>query len=319
MPKISELGEFGLINKLTRLLKTKNPDVVRDFGDDVAFIKNGDSYLLLTVDTLVEGVHFLRRYKGNDVGWKLVSINVSDIAAKGGKPLFALITTALPPDLEVSYIEDIYKGIKEALDFYNFDLVGGNTTSSERICLDMSLLGTARRLIFRDTPQVGDKIYVSGPLGDSRAGLELLLEKKEKYEPYEEELIKKHLRPIARLDLSYAVENFANASMDISDGLVADLSKMLKETSAVLYTENIPISEELKLYCRKRRKNPLDYALHGGEDYQILITSKEDMEPYGFYEIGEITAEGKGVIKDEKGEILKPIGWEHFKKFDNKN
>ena len=190
MVKISELGEFALINKLTKLLKTKNPNVVRDFGDDVAFVRNGDSYLLLTVDTLVEGVHFLRRYGGNDIGWKLVSINVSDIAAKGGKPLFALITTALPPDLEVSYVEDIYKGIREALDFYEFDLVGGNTTSSEKICLDMSLIGTARRLVFRDTPEIGDKIYVSGTLGDSRAGLELLLENREYYEPYEEKLIK---------------------------------------------------------------------------------------------------------------------------------
>ena len=106
--------------------------------------------------------------------------------------------------------------------------------------------------------------------------------------------------------------------MDVSDGLVADLSKMLKETSAVLYTERIPISEELKLYCQKMGKNPLDYALFGGEDYQILMTSKEDMKPYGFFEIGKITDGRRGIIRNEWGEILKPLGWEHFKKFDNK-
>ena len=304
---------------MTRLLNSKNPNIVRDFGDDVAFIKNGEEYLLLTVDTLVENIHFLRRYQGCDIGWKLVSINVSDIAAKGGKPLFALITTALPPDLEVTYAEDIYRGIKEALDFYNFDLVGGNTTTSEKICLDLSLLGTAKRVIFRDTPKVGNKIFVSGTLGDSRAGLELLLENKEHYKPYEEKLIKKHLRPIAKLDKALFVEKFAEASMDISDGLVADLRKMVKGTSAVIYTERLPISEELKLYCKIKGKNPIDYALYGGEDYQILMTSEKDMKPYGFIEIGVITDEEGGIIKNEKGDIIKPVGWEHFKNFDNKS
>ena len=310
--KISELGEFGLIELLTREIKNRDKNIIRDFGDDTAFVRFEDEILLLTVDTLVENTHFLRYFPSFDLGWKLVSVNVSDIAAKGGTPLYGLITVSAPPDLEVDYLQDFYKGLSEALSFYRFSLVGGNTTSGEKFCFDFSLIGKAKRVIYRDTPKVGNYIYVSGTLGDSRAGLELLLERKKEYKPYEKRLIEKHLRPIARLDLSPIVEKYANASMDISDGLLSDLAKMCKTKEVILFTENIPISEELKLYCSERGKNPLDYALSGGEDYELLVSSKEDLTKFGFYKIGFVSKEGKGEIFNEKGEKLTPKGFAHF-------
>ena len=311
--KVSDLGEFGLIELLTGEIKNKDPSLVRDFGDDTAFVRFGEKILLLTVDTLVENIHFLRRYPADAVGWKLVSVNVSDVAAKGGKPLWGLITLSIPPDLEVNYVRDLYKGINEALNRYRFSLVGGNTTKGEKICLDLSLVGEANRVIFRDTPRVGDKIFVSGTLGDSRAGLELLLEDRKDYKPYEWKLIERHLRPLARLDLSPIVEKYANASMDISDGFIADLRKVVKNFTAVVDIEKLPLSEELKKFSSERGKDPTEYALRGGEDYQLLVASDRDLTPYGFFEVGRITSEGKGEIYTTDGKRLDLEGFDHLK------
>ena len=311
--KVSELGEFGLIELLTAEIKNRDRNILRDFGDDTAFVRFGEEILLLTVDTLVEGTHFLSFFPPYDLGWKMVSVNVSDVAAKGGTPLYGLITVSAPPDLEVEFLTKFYKGMSKALNFYRFSLVGGNTTSSEKLCFDLSLVGKAKRVIYRDTPKVGDYIYVSGTLGDSRAGLELLLERKKDYKPYERKLIERHLRPLARLDLSPVVESYANASTDISDGFLSDLFRLAKNKRIVLFLENIPISEELKIYCSERGKNPLEYALAGGEDYQLLVSSKKDLTKYGFYKVGFVSEEGKGEIYDKRGEKIEPKGFEHFK------
>ena len=311
--RVSDLGEFGLIEHLTKFIKNSDPSIIRDFGDDTAFVRLGNKILLFTVDTLVEGVHFLRRYPPEAVGWKLVSVNVSDIAAKGGKPLYSLITLALPKDLELSYVEGIYKGISQALDFYKLSLIGGNTTSSEKLCLDLSLVGSAKRAIFRENLKVGQKIYVSGTLGDSLAGLEILLSGKENFEPYERRLVERHLKPVARLDLSPIVEKYASASMDISDGFLSDLSKMAKNKTVKVFTKNIPLSEELKLYCSQRGKNPINYALKGGEDYQLLVGSDVDLTACGFTLVGEVLSEGGSKIVDEHGRELKAEGFDHLR------
>ncbi len=313
MAKVSDLGEFGLIEHLTRFIKNEDPSILRDFGDDTAFIRDEDGYLLLTVDTLVEGVHFLRRYPPEAVGWKLVSVNVSDIAAKGGKPLYGLITLALPKETELSYIEGVYKGISEALKFYRFSLVGGNTTSSERICLDLSLVGRTKRAVFRDNLKEGLKLFVGGPLGDSRAGLEILLSGKEKLEDYEKKLVKKHLKPVARLDLSPVVEKYAVASMDISDGLLSDLKKMAKNFDVLLKVENLPLSEELKEYCRRKGCDPRKYALLGGEDYELLVASDRDLTEFGFTLIGEVLKRSETPkVFDERGRPLEGEGFDHL-------
>lgn len=311
--KISKLGEFGLIELLTKEIKNRDSNIVRDFGDDTAFVKFGNEYLLFTVDSLVENIHFLRWYNPTDVGWKLVSVNVSDIAAKGGIPLYGLITTVLPQNLEVYWVKKLYRGISEALNHYKFSLIGGNTSKGEKIFLDFSLVGKAKRVIFRDTPKVGDTIWVSGNLGDSRAGLEILLSGKKELKEHEKVLVKRHLRPLARLDLSPIVEKFANASMDISDGFISDLGKMCKNFTAEVWIEKLPLSEELKRYCSENGKNPYEYALVGGEDYQLLVSSDKDLSPYGFTAVGKITSKGKGEIYDKRGNKLEIKGFDHLR------
>jgi thiamine-monophosphate kinase len=217
------------------------------------------------------------------------------------------------------------------LDFYKFFLLGGNTTRSDKLCLDLSLIGEAKRAVYRDTPRVGDRIFVSGTLGDSRAGLEILLRiyknrKPKGYyrslehlaaennlKPHELKLVERHLQPVARLDLSPVVERFASASMDISDGFLSDLAKMVKNLTAEVDLSKVPLSEELKQYCAERGLNPLDYALRGGEDYQLLVCSDRDLTPYGFKEVGKVISEGEGKIFSTRGDELKAEGFDHLK------
>ncbi|MDQ7038914.1 MAG: thiamine-phosphate kinase, partial [Aquificota bacterium] len=282
------------------------------FGDDCAKVKPAGGDLLLTVDILVEGVHFLRRYPPETVGWKAVSVNVSDLVGNGGHPKWVLVSLVLPPDLEVSYVERIYMGIKRACDFYGCRVVGGNVSRGEKVILDISAVGESSRPVGRGGARPGDVLFVSGTLGDSRAGLELLLMEKKEYEDFEKRLIERHLRPTARIDYVKHIQKYATASMDISDGLVADAFH-LSERSGVrvdIDTRSIPLSRDLRLFCEKHGKDPLEYALFGGEDYQVLFTQPaERWNPFmDMTPVGRIS-EGSGVYVD--GE-LREGGHRHF-------
>jgi thiamine-phosphate kinase len=166
--KVSQLGEFGLIEYL------KSRFSLEEVGDDTACVKVGESLLLLTCDTLLEGRHFLGSYPMSAVGWKGVSACVSDLIANGGKPLYLLITLLLP-DVELKKVDELYEGITRACEFYGVKLVGGNVVKSERLGIDLFGVGLAERFVGRGGAKVGDGIFVSGTLGDSLAGLELIL------------------------------------------------------------------------------------------------------------------------------------------------
>jgi len=273
-------------------------------------VKKENGVWLFTADTMLEGVHFLRHFPPEAIGWKIVSVSVSDVAAKGGRPLYATITLGVDPNEELRRLEEIYRGVAKALSFYKASLLGGNTVRSERLCLDMAVVGEAPRPVFRDAPRPGDGIFVSGTLGDSRAGLELLLSKKERLKDYEKKLVERHLRPRARTDLAPIVAARASASMDVSDGLLSDLKKMFKKTGARIDLSKIPTSPELELFCRERGLDPKLYAAVGGEDYELLVTSQEDLEPFGFTKIGEATEEG-GILSAD-GSPLPAAGFDHL-------
>ena len=294
--RISDLGEFGLIERIKGILGS---DVI---GDDCAHLKLGNENVLLTVDLLLEEVHFLRRYPPESVGWKALSVNVSDVVGNGGEPKWALVSLMLP-DMDVSYVERLYTGIGKACEFYRCEVVGGNVARSERIGVDVFLLGTSDRPVGRGGAEPGDSLFVSGTLGDSRAGLELLKMEKRDYEAFELALIERHLRPTARIDYVKHIQKYANASMDISDGLVADAGH-ISDRSGVridIDSSKLPLSEELLRFCEKYGKDPKDYALYGGEDYQLLFTHpKERWNPFmDMSEIGTVS-EGSGVFVDGK-------------------
>ncbi len=303
--KVSDVGEFGLIERIAEILG-------EDFGDDCAVVEHLEGKILLTVDVLVEDVHFLRRYPPETVGWKAISVNVSDVVGNGGHPRWVLVSLIVPPDLDVSYVEGVYRGIAKACEFYGCKVVGGNMSRGEKIVVDVSLVGDSVKPVGRRGARPGDLLFVSGTLGDARAGLELLLMNRKDYEDFELRLMEKHLRPTARIDYVRHIQKYATASMDVSDGLVADANH-LSERSGVridIDSSKLPISEDLRKFCRKYGRDPLDYALFGGEDYQVIFTQPEtrwnpfmDMTP-----IGRVS-EGSGVYVD--GE-RKEGGHRHF-------
>jgi thiamine-monophosphate kinase len=305
--KVSQLGEFGLIEYL------KNRFSLEEVGDDTACVKVGESLLLLTCDTLLEGRHFLGSYPMSAVGWKGVSACVSDLIANGGKPLYLLVTLLLP-DVELKKVDELYEGITRACEFYRVRLVGGNVVKSERFGIDLFGVGLAERFVGRGGAKVGDGIFVSGTLGDSLAGLELILMEKRHYEDFELRLIERHLRPTARIDYVAHISKYANASMDISDGLSSDIQHMAKRSGLrfSIQKEKLPLSRELLEYAKRHGKDPYSYALRGGEDYQLLFTHPPSrINPFlDMTQIGTVE-EGEGVFLD--GAPLEAQGFDHFK------
>ncbi len=305
--KISQIGEFGLIERLKEILGS--PII----GDDTAPIYLGESTILLTCDLLLQDRHFKLQYPPSAIGWKAISVNVSDVVANGGLPHYCLISLTLP-DLEVSYVEEIYLGIKKACEFYSCQVVGGNVSKGDKLAIDVFMMGKAERFVGRRGARVGDGVFVSGTLGDSRAGLELLMMEKRSYEDFELRLVEKHLRLTARIDFVRHISKYANASMDISDGLSSDAEKLSRASNVRLrlFSEKIPISPELVSYCKRHGKDPLEYALSGGEDYELLFTHPvEKLNPFlSMVQIGFVE-KGEGIFLDDKP--LEPTGFDHFR------
>ena len=295
------MNEFDFIEKLVSNLPIESPNVLIDFGDDCACVKLGNENLLFTIDSQIEGVHFLKdKINPKDLGWKLVSVNVSDIVACGGIPKWGLISVCIAKnEFSKKFAEGLYLGLKEALDFYQFSIIGGNTSSSSHLGFDLALVGTTKRFVSRSGARIGDKVYISGYTGLSRAGLELLLMNKETYENWEIELIKSHVRPKARIDFQPTIEKFATSCIDISDGLVADINHIAKASKkkVVLFKEKLPLHPTLGKYCKVYDKNPLDYILYGGEDYELIFTTDKNME--NAFLVGKVE-EGEGVFLDDK-------------------
>ena len=290
--RISEIGEFGLIERIKRILGSE------EIGDDCAVVPSDKKFLLLTTDALVEDVHFLGNIPPEAIGWKAVSVNVSDIVSCGGSPRHLLISLIIP-DIDSGWVERLYEGIKSACRFYGCKVVGGNISRGERKTIDVFALGETEGPVLRCGARPGDTLFVSGTLGDSRAGLELLKEGRKDYRSYELRLIERHTRPSARIDYTKHIEKYASSCIDISDGLLQDAGHLAQNSGVALEIDpgSIPLSEELKAFCEDRGKDPLDYALKGGEDYQLLFTHpRKDQNPFlDMTPIGEVR-EGKGVF-----------------------
>ncbi len=312
--EIRKLGEFSLIDRLTELLSIKDKDVVVGFGDDCACVNINGKLILFSSDIQIEDVHFLReKILPEDLGWKLISVNVSDIVSCGGIPRWGLISIAVPENTQLEYIKKIYIGIKEALDYYSFSIVGGNTSKSDRIVLDLFITGETERFVSRSGAKEGETVYLSGHTGLSRAGLELLFMNKQGYEDWEEEIISFHTRPKARVDLQKTISKDASSCIDISDGLAGDIGHIEKQSKVkiILEKDKLPVHPLLERFCKKYSKNPYDYILYGGEDYQLVFTSKEKID--GVFEIGFVE-KGKGLYLKENGKLNKIYekGFEHI-------
>lgn len=321
--KVADIGgEFELIKRISKETKLFSDDVFVGIGDDTAVLKfDRDRYLLFTTDMMVEDDHFsLEWSNAEQIGMKAIEVNVSDIAAMGGLPRHALISLALPKDVDVEFIEGLYKGLNKTGKRYKINIIGGDITHSKQIVINVAMLGFAEKknLCLRRDAKVNDVICVSGDLGGSTAGLNLLRRKKKG------KSIKFHLEPKARLGFSGKIAEYVNAMEDVSDGLGQEIRNICdaSKKGAVIYKEKIPLSKAAVDDAKKVNKDVYDYALYGGEDFELVFTiNKKNIALLKkkikdkIYVVGRILDKKQGIyILDKNKKIKLEKGFDHFEK-----
>lgn len=315
--KIHEIGgEFALIDRLARLASVSHDDLVTGIGDDAAVIGglfSDRESLLVTTDMLVDSRHFRQDWSTpTQIGKKAVTCNVSDIAAMGGTPTFMFISIALAVNTEVTWIEELYQGMADACRQYGVVIAGGDTTHSETLTISITLMGRAstENLCLRSHARPGDLLCVSGPLGGSAAGLNLLTMG---VEP-PESLKRKHLTPGCRLDVSPTIAPLARAMIDISDGLAAEVNHICDQsgTGAQIFSEKIPIYPSVEDAANLTGQDPLELALSGGEDFELLFS----ITPENHRKLAKMGVDGIIVGKATKAEsgrvLITPDGKQSF-------
>jgi thiamine-monophosphate kinase len=325
--KVWELGEFGLIELIAKTVgKCSRSDLVLGIGDDTAAWRTEKSVQLATTDILIQDVHFtLNIATWRELGWKALAVNISDIAAMGGTPSFALVSLGLPPETEVNNVIELYHGMKELAKKFNVDIVGGNISRAPVVILDVSLIGKASGdLLTRSAAAPGDQIAVTGYLGQSAAWLRMLKSGLKFDRKTTAFLREAHLRPQPRVaEGQILVQHGVRAAIDLSDGLISDLTHICKASrvGAKVWIDKLPIHELLKASFKNEA---LGMALSGGEDYELLFTAKNKVinKAKHFMSIpvtviGEIVSKhpGQVTIVDKQGKIVKwsTGGWDHFK------
>ena len=334
--KVFEIGEFDLIDRVNSISGRPASDVRIGIGDDAALVSHDSNEILLTTDALVENVHFTNKIPPHAVGYKAIAVNISDIAAMGGKPKHILISLSLPGHTEVEVVDEIYKGMIDCAKKFGAGIVGGNMSKSKEIVINVTVTGTVepKNLRKRGTALVGDSILVTGSLGGSAAGL--LAIENGIIDPDEyrgNELLEKHLYPKALVEESRVLAKLGSrAQEDISDSLYLDLSNicLASNVGAVVDVSKVPVAPEASEVEKSINIDPLNLALSGGEDYELLLTaSKEEVKKMRegllretgteLSEIGEIVA-GSGVrFIDSTGEEIRydKSGYDHFKDQDD--
>ena len=347
--EIKELGEFGLIDHLTKDIKAKNKSTIKGVGDDCAVMHYGEKETLISTDMLMEGVHFDLTYVDmKHLGYKSAMVNISDIFAMGGTPRQMTVSIAVSKRFNVEDLEAFYDGLRMACDKWNVDIVGGDTTASlTGLAISITVIGEADKeeIIYRSGARDTDLICVSGNLGAAYCGLQLLEREKTVYYQQLQEarkkdknaviefqpdfsgreyLLERQLQPEARGDIMKALRDAGiqpTSMIDISDGLSSELMHICKQsnTGCRLFEKEIPIDYQTAVMAEEMNMNLVTCALNGGEDYELLFTC-----PIGDYEkvkkidnvriIGHITKPELGTIlvtRDGQEFPLKAQGWQH--------
>jgi thiamine-monophosphate kinase len=325
-----------LIERIRKILPQANKkDVILGIGDDTAVIQiSPDKWLLATCDIQIEDIHFrLKHITPYQLGRRAIAVNLSDIASMGGKPTYALVSMGLPSNTGVEQFDEIFRGMGEEMGKYSAFIVGGNLAhSSEKLVLDVFLLGevSPENILLRNGAQPGDRIFVTGQLGASAAGYHVL-EKFGKDHPEEySDLVRAHLQPTARIQTGQMIaqSGYATAMIDLSDGIASDLRHIcdVSGVGAEISEKDILLPDKLGDVAAMVSKTKLEFALHGGEDYELLFTMKADTLPEiirkisteiktEMVEVGRIVPAEQGYhLVDSKGERapLQPKGWDHF-------
>ncbi|MCL1885876.1 MAG: thiamine-phosphate kinase [Dehalococcoidia bacterium] len=328
--KISEIGEFGLIERLAAIAAKEHPqstarkELYIGIGDDTAAWHNTNKLTLSTTDCLVQDVHFrLGQTTWHALGWKALAVNLSDIAAMGGAPECAFVTLGLPPDSEVCHIEELYRGLLDLARRHGVALAGGDISTSATLFINIALTGSAgTTLLKRSNAQAGDLIALTGFTGLAAAGLRLI-ERGSPPCPEDEPLRQAFWQPNPRLEEGCAIlAAGAHAAIDISDGLVADLKHICcaSGVSAKINLSDLPLHHVLEKFFGSET---LDLALGGGEDYELLFTAKPNVMSCitetlktPVFVIGTIEERVPGSVKllhaSGAEYKLQTPGWDHF-------
>ena len=338
MSSISDIGEFGLIRRLTEKFPLRNASSLRGVGDDAAVIDNGGRKTLVTTDILLEGIHFNLEYVPlKHLGYKAAVVNFSDIYAMNGKPEQIVVSLGVSARFSVEMLDELYEGIRLACDNYGVDLVGGDTSSSlTGLTISVTCIGSAdeQDIVYRDGAKDGNLICVSGNLGAAYLGLQLLererivLKDNAQSEPNfagYEYLLQRQLKPEARRDIIDELREAGirpTAMMDVSDGLSSEVMHICTQSGVGcrIYEDKLPIDYQAAVLAEEMNLNIVTCALNGGEDYELLFTCPisdyEKLLPLDkIFIIGHVTDKGDGMnLVSREGQLmtLQAQGWKAF-------
>ena len=312
------MNEFELIKNYFQKLTKKNPSALK-LNDDVFFDKN--KKIVLSIDTYNEGIHYINFNNPNLIIKKVIRSSISDLFCKGVNPKYIFISgSGSKKHFNKKNLKLISKSISDEQKKFNIMLSGGDTVTSNRSSFTIVSLGFSKKIIKRNNAKIGDDIYVTGNLGDSYIGLNILKKKiyiKKKFKNY---FINKYYLPDLPTKIHKFLNKFANSSLDISDGLFSDLSKLINKQKVGfnINADTIPMSKKLKIYIKKNKKNPLNF-ISKGDDYQIIFTSSKKHRPYikklskrinqKITLIGTITNQYKQSWITSNGKLLKPLNY----------
>jgi len=338
--ELASLGEFGLIEYLTKGIELNHKSSLYGVGDDAAVLDARGKKILVSTDLLTEGVHFdLSFMPLKHLGYKAVVVNLSDIIAMNARPSQITVSLGVSNRFSVEAIAELYSGIKLACKNYNVDLIGGDTTSTAAgLVLSITVIGFAdeNEIVYRNGAKENDLVCVSGDLGAAYAGLMILEREKTVFEANPEVqpelsgndyILERHLKPEARVDILQILKDvkvMPTSMIDISDGLASELKHICKQSKvgATLYEAKLPIDQKTWDSARSLNMDPTTYAMNGGEDYELLFTiQQKDYDKIknlpDITIIGHITAETAGTTLITKNNVSTPIkaqGWDGLKK-----
>ena len=332
---LSDLGEFGLIDHLTRDFPVRQESTLKAVGDDAAVLNHSGREIVVTTDLLVEGIHFNLIYTPlKHLGYKAVAANISDICAMNCEPLQVFVSLAFSSKFTLGHLEELYEGIRLACDFYKVDLAGGDTsTSMTGLNISITAIGQGDRntITYRSGAKTGDLICVSGDLGASYLGLQLLEREKTIYlrdqtvqpklEGYDH-VLQRQLRPDARVDVVRLLKEkglVPTSMIDISDGLSSEILHICRQSAVGcrIHADKIPVHAESRKVANELNLEPAMAALNGGEDYELLFTVDQKNYPVaaalpGISIIGHIIPEAEGrhlVLSDGTTTEIHAMGW----------
>ena len=336
--QLSDLGEFGLIDHLTKNFKVKHKSTIKSIGDDAAVLNFDNKKIVVTTDLLLEGVHFDLSYMPlKHLGYKAVIVNLSDVYAMNAKATQITVSIAVSNRFPLEALEDLYAGIETAADIYDIDVIGGDTTSSNKgLLISVTAIGEveSENEVYRSGAKPNDLLVVSGDLGAAYMGLQVLEREKEVYkvnpnsqpdlEPYTY-IIERQLKPEARKDIVKLLSDLdvkPSSMIDISDGLSSEIIHICKQSKVGcdLYEEKIPLDPQVISTCEEFNIDSTTVALNGGEDYELLFTISQDDFPKikanpSLSVIGYIKEEKEGIHLITRADTKIPIkaqGWKNF-------